>query len=364
MTTLKWGHHAALFVLILVATACDNSTVPEPGMEIDTQAALADYEAIAQALGSDELAGFRALGGRTPFGAASGIDVVAGMTAPGRADGGRAFALDLARRIGAAQRVNGAAAAPIISNWTRGATYVYDPETDRYRLAVGREGAPETGVRFMLYGVDPAGRPLVEDEIGHADLIDEGDSSVEDIVLHLIVVQGEATVLDYRTSLDDTDTGGALTVDGFLQGDAVRLDFDIGVIATDTDGPNILDVAFELRVDARDFSITGDLSGIEEGTDGEGEIDITVRHRDDSIRLDVLGTGGVLDGTVLVNGEVFATVSGPESDLTFLGAGGEPLTFQEFLVLRHIVDAIEDVFDLLEDLLDPVDELVILGIIL
>ena len=46
------------------------------------------------------------------------------------------------------------------------------------------------------------------------------------------------------------------------------------------------------------------------------------------------------------------------------GQGGEPLTLGEGLVLHRIVDTIEDVFDFFEDLIDPIDELVILGMLL
>ena len=286
------------------------------------------------------------------------------MSAPDAADGGRAFVVDLVRRIHAADATLGPAAAPIISDTHRGVTFVYDPATDNYAADPERTGAPETGVRFITYEVDEAGTPIVEKETGYADLIDEGDGSAEDIVLHLIVVQNESTVLDYRTTVDENGNRGALTVQGFLQGDGVRLDFDIRAVGTETESQTTLDVAFELRVDARDFSITGGVSGIEEGTEGEGDIDLTVRHGTQSIRVDVKGSDGMIEGTFFLNGDVFATVSGPADEPTILGPGGDPLSSGEMLVLYRMVDVIEDVFDFLEDLLDPIDDLVILAIIL
>jgi hypothetical protein len=319
------------------------------------------------ALASDEFAGFQALGNRTPFGASpAGMNLVAAMGAPStnEGEGGRAYALNMARRIQAAGATPGPAAAPIISDTHRGVTFVYDPVADDYAADPERAGAPETGVRFITYEVDAAGTPIVEQETGYADLIDEGDGSVEDIVLHLTVVKNEITVLDYRTTLDQNPNRGALTVRGFLNGDGVRLDFVIEAVGTETEGGTMLDVAFELRVDARDFSITGNVSGIEDSTEGDGEVNITVRHRMHSIRVDVTGVGGIMEGTFFLNGDIFATVSGPEDDLTILGQGGEPLTFGESLVLHRIVDVIEDVFDFLEDLVDPIDDLVILGILL
>ena len=356
---------ATIAALGMFAVACDSGTGPDIETALDTEAALADYEALGAALGSTEFAGFKALESRTPFGGApAAIDVVASMSAPNAEDGGRAFALNLARRIQAAEATPGPSAAPIISDTHRGVTLVYDPATDDYAADPERTGAPETGVRFITYEVDGTGTPIVEQETGYADLIDEGDGSAEDIVLHLTVVQNETTVLDYRTTLDENANRGALTVHGFLQGDGVRLDFHIEAVGTETETQTTLDVAFELRVDARDFSITGNVGGIEEGTEGEGEIDLTVRHRAHSIRVDMDGSDGILEGTFFLNGDIFATVSGPADEPTIVGQDGEPLTIGETLVLHRIVDTIEDVFDFLEDLIDPIDDLVILGILL
>jgi hypothetical protein len=106
------------------------------------------------------------------------------------------------------------------------------------------------------------------------------------------------------------------------------------------------------------------LSGIENAFEEDGSIEIIARHQDDSIRLDVTGSAGQLDGSVFVNGALFATVTGDASNPTIASATGDPLTLGEWLVLRHIVDGAEDVFDFIEDLVDPVDELVLLAIIL
>jgi hypothetical protein len=359
------GRLTTILAVAGFAAACDAGTGPALRTDLDTDAALEDYEAMRTALESAEFLGFRALAGRTPFGGApAAIDAVGGLTAPQTADGGRAFALALFRRIRASGALTRASAAPIISGIHRGRTFVYDRETDRYVVDPDREGAPATGVRFIVYEVDQTGDPIVEQERGWADLIDEGDDSAEDIALRLTAVEGSATVIDYAATLDLNGDQGELTVRGFLQGDDVRLDFDIEAVGTDEGGTETLDLAFELRVDARDFSVSGSVAGLDESGQGRGRIDVTVRHREASIRADVSGDQGVLDGTIYLNGDVFATVSGTEGDLVFQGNDGEALTWAELLVLRHIFDSIEDVFDLLEDLVDPVDELVVLGVIL
>jgi len=359
------GRLATILMAAGFAAACDTGTGPDTRRGLDTDGALADYDALQTALGSADLLGFRALAGRTPFGRGpAAIDAVAGMTAPRSAADARTFALDLFRRIGAGRSPGEAAAAPIISAFHRGATFAYDPVLGRYVVDPDREGAPSTGVRFVLYGVDARGDPIVGQERGYADLIDEGDHSDQDIALRLRVVDGSDTVLDYATTLDDRGDRGELTVSGWLVGDDVRLDFDIRAIGTNEGGTRTLDLTFDMGVEARDFSVSGTVSGVKEGKDGAGHVDVGVRHRDASIRADVRGDAGVLDGTLYLNGDVFATVSGTGDEPAFRGADGHALTWPERLVLRHVFDCIEDVFDFLEDLVDPVDELVVLGVIL
>lgn len=365
MWSTRGSRWSTLAVIGLLVGACETSTEPGAVATFDAEAALADYETIDAVLSSNGWAGFQALGSRTPFAkSADQIDVVAGLSAPRGSDDARSFALHLADRLQAGRLATAPSAAPIISHLHRGKTFVYDPAIDDYAVDPDRTGAPANGVRFIMYAVDVEGRPIVDEEIGYADLVDEGDNSSEDIVLHLTVVERGVTILDYRTSLDENGDRGTITVDGFLSGDGNRLDFAIEATGTDVGGRTTLDVSFDMRVDARNFSITGTVHGVEEGNEGEGDVDITVRHRSESIRVDLSGQDGVIDGTFFLNGDVFATVSGPENEPTFLGASGDPLTGPEFLVLRHIVDTVEDVFDFLEDLVDPVDELVTLGAIL
>jgi hypothetical protein len=360
-------HNLTLVALGLLVAACEPTTAPKLGVEFDSDATLEAYESMDSLLAAPALAGFEALSGRTPFSLApAGVTVIGALHAAGRADAGRAFALGLTSRMNETRSsLSGPAAAPIISDLRRGVTFVYDPETDEYTQDPDRPGAPATGVRFVLYEVDLAGRPIVAEEIGYADLVDEGDGSAEDVVLHLTVVAHDTTVLEYNITLDIGLVGGALGVHGALRDQAGRrLDFDIDATSARLGDQTTLDVAFDLRVDARDFSITGTVSGVEEGVEGEGTVELVVQHRNDSIRLSVTGAGGQIDGSIFVNGSLFATVTGDAADPVIASATGEPLTFREFLVLRHIIDSVEDVFDFLEDLLDPVDELVILAIIL
>jgi hypothetical protein len=356
MRTTRASGALALLALSIFSAACETGTDPDGAT--DFRSALADYEAMDKAMASSSWAGFKALGGRTPFSASpAAFEVVGALDDP-------SFARHLADRLGGAYSSSGPAAAPIISGTHRGKTLVYNPTQDRYVIDPARTGAPANGTRLILYRVDAAGKPIVGQETGYADLIDLGDGSAQDISLQLKVVAGSATVLDYRTTVDDDATRGALTVNGYLQGDGVKLDFDIEVVARKSQQPPLLDITFDVGIDARDFSVTGQLKGVPEGSHGQGEIDITVRHGEGSMRVDAEGKNGNVEGTFYVNGDVFATVSGREDNLKILDQAGQPVSGVQLLVLQRMWDAFEDVFDFLEDLVDPVDDLVFLGIVL
>jgi hypothetical protein len=324
--------YIAACLLAALATGCD-TTGPASDAPFDTETVLEDYDAVEGLIAADGFEALRALGGRTPFaGAPAGV---------------------------------GPTAAPIISDVHRGVTFVYDPEADEYVIDPERSGAPPTGVRFVLYEVDLAGLPLIDEEIGHADLVDEGDGSAEDVVLRLTVVVHGRTALDYRTTLDVGVLWGEVGVLGFLEGErGTRLDFDIAARGEQSGAGGTLDVDFEMGVESRGFSISGSVSGAESGQDGQGDVQLTVVHRRHRIDVDMSGENGQLGGTIFLDGEPFALVSGHADNPTIVSGDGDPLTFEEIVVLRRVVDIVEDVFDFLEDLVDPVDDLVLAGIIL
>jgi hypothetical protein len=337
------------------------------GRTFDAEAALADHQALDTLLASNAMDGFRAMARGVTFGSVGVGAEFAGRTAAelqllGSPSGPRAFAARLAEL--AAGMDGQPAQNPIISSLRRGKTFVYDPSVGRYVIDEDREGAPDTGVRCILYEPGPEGRPDPEREVGHADLIDEGDESAEEIALRLVVSEGETPVLEYRTTVDVLENGGKITVKGFLQGDHDRLDFDIQVKGTAEDDGASMDVEFEMGIRERDFLITGSVRGGNTDSGEGGEINLMVRHGTDSFSVSLTGDDDSIDGTFFLNGNLFATVEGDPDTPTILGASGAELTWAEMLVLRQIIDSAEDVFDFFEDLLDPVDELVILALIL
>jgi hypothetical protein len=367
MRTQRWKETLALALMAGFAAACETGTEPTDGPAFDAEAALEDYQALDTLLASGPMAAFRAMARGVTFASfGEEVEFAAGVASELELLEDSSGPETLAARIARMASGLGSEVArnPIISSFRRGKTFVYDPALGRYVIDQERTGAPETGVRFILYEPGPGGKPNVEREIGHADLVDEGDGSEEEIALRLVVVVDDTTILEYRTTVDVLADGGRVTVEGFVQGDLERLDFAIQVHGSAGADGSTMDISFQMEIADRDFLISGSVHGVDGESGVGGEIDLTVRHRTDSFAVLVSGTDDTIDGTFFLNGELFATVQGDPDSPTLAGASGEELTWAEMLVLRQIIDSSEDVFDFFEDLLDPVDELVILALIL
>jgi hypothetical protein len=272
----------------------------------------------------------------------------------------RAFAAAIAGIASAPMA--GAARIPLISTGNRGKTFVYNATTHNWEIDPARTGAPSNGVRFITY--EPKGaEPDPTKPIGHADLIDLGDSGAA-IALRLVVVDGSLTVLDYRTTVEGSDGSGHVTVNGFLQNDRDKLDFSIDVRGQKIGLVEKADVSLELAIAAREFRVNGVVhsekqSGIEHST-----VDLTVRHGAASFRVRVANDANNLSGTVDLNNSLFAKVSGTAAAPVFKNAAGDPINGAEALVLWRIYEITDDVFDLFEELVEPVAGLIIAAVIL
>ena len=351
-----------LVTLMAFSAACsDDGTSPEVDLEaFDAEAALADYEALDGVVNSSSWEGFQALGTKFSFGSiGSGAPAAVAAVLDGLGHDSRAnFTQTLMANLGDL----GIYGAPVISPVHRGITFEWDPVTEDY-VASERSGAPDNGVRFVLYETDANDDPIPSQEIGHADLIDEGDTS-EGIALRLSVTEGTNNFLDYRVQVVGELGTGEVMIDGFVQDDRNRLDFDIDVEGSRRFGSETVDISFDAQIADRDFQITANVEGVNDATGESGAILITARHGNESLRLDFSGTDTSVDGTIDLNGSLFATVSGDPDNPTFTGASGDGLTAQEILVLHEVVKVAEDIFELFEDLMEPAAHIILLGIVL
>jgi hypothetical protein len=322
----RWGAIA----LVAFAAACDNAAGPEVDETFDARAAVDDYAALEGILSTADWQGLGVIAKAAP----SGV--------PARIGGGAA----------------GPAGAPIISDLSRGATFVYDAVAGDWVKDPDRDGAPSNGVRFIVYE-EVGGVPDPSRERGFADLIDEGDNSVDDVVLRLQVTEEGEMTMDYGLQVDETAGRGFVRAQGFVRGDDGRLDFDVALEGSEA-GPN--EIVFDLAVEERDFGVRGNLIGSDHSDDGE--VHISAEHRANTLALDFVAEAGQVSGGVELDDAAFVLVSGTPDDPQFTRPDGSPLRAIEVLALLRIVDLAEDVFDLVEDLVDPVQDIVILGLIL
>jgi len=325
---------ATLPLAIVIAAGCQDSTGPRSS-ELDTQAALADYAAMDAVLESSIWESFRMT--------AEGME----STALGGAQAGAGFYTS---------------GAPLISDDNRGKTFVWDADADRWVADPELTDAPENGVRFILY--EPMGaEPDPTKPIGHADLIDLGDTA-EGIALRLIVVDGDLTVVDYTTTLAGAEGNGRVTVDGFVQNTRDKLDFEIDVRGQNTGSIERGDITFTMGIADREFSVSGDVHGQKQDGSEHGTVDLTVRHGAASFRVDVESENDQLSGFIDLNDAPFAVVSGTDGHPVFKTSSGGEITGAHALVLWRVFDVTEDVFDLFEDLIEPIAGLVIIAVIL
>lgn len=332
---MKRTSFRSMLVLVLAAAAgaCQDVNGPGSLSKLQADAALADYEAMNAVLGSAGWRSFRVAAprlGAQVFGAATAADVAAGV--------------------------------PLISADHRGDTFVWDARRRDWVVDPERTGAPTNGVRFILY--ETAGAyPDPSREIGHADLIDEGDNA-DGVALRLMVVEGDRTIVDYNLTAAGSNGEGHVTVAGFIRNDRDQLDFDIDVRGAKHGSSERGDVSFRLAMDARDFLVEGDLHGEKDHGQERGTVDLFVRHGDRSFRVDVANDHRELSGTIDLDDTLFARVSGSPEHPEFTKPDGQPVTGADALVLLRTYDIAEDVFDLFEDLVEPAAELVILAAIL
>lgn len=332
MSNIRKLFRAALPLAIVVATACQDTTDPGSLGQLNTAAALADYQAMDQVQQSAGWRGFR-------------------LAAP-----------QMAARLGFVRSDIAINSIPLISTGNLGKTFVYDAVQHNWVIDPSRTDAPANGVRFITY--EPKGaEPDASKPIGHTDLIDLGHATAG-IALRLVVVEGALTIVDYQTTLAGTDDSGHVTVDGFIQNSRDKLDFDIDVHGQNTGGVARADINFELGMVAREFRVIGDVDFEKQNGTERGAVDLSVRHGLHSFAVDITNELGQLNGDIDLNSSPFALVSGPAHQPVFKRPDGSAMGGAEALVLWRIFDVTEDVFDLFEDLIDPIGALVIWAVIL
>ena len=353
-----------LMGLFALVGACESTT--DPGDQVfDADEAVEDYEAMDAVLQSQAWDDFRAASAQFSFGDGGSADLPAALaqTLDGLDNVRGGQGEELARGVMASLGELPTYGEAVISEAHRGVTFVWDSEFMEY-VASELEGAPTNGVRFILYELDGEDQPIVENEIGRADLLDEGDL-VDEVVLRLTATANDVNFLDYRVEMSNPEAGSfGLDIDGFLRNETDQLDFDIAVSESTTEVAEILDITFDASIDSRDFSIAMALNETHTEAGKTVDVSLTVTHGRHVLAVVGGESEGILDATISLNGEPFATMTGDPENPTFNSADGDGFTAGELEMLGRVGEVAEDVFAFFGELVEPAIHIILLGLVL
>ncbi len=336
-------------LLALVLTACHKDQGPS---EFNPDGVSADMASAAEAFDSPVAASFDATG--------QAIAVTLGQAAPIVLSPVRllhpAAAAEYAKAVTRLLPTAGGISASVagIPDEVKGTTFVWDVDNDVY-VASDASGAPATGVRFLLYAVNPVTRLPVEplEELGYVDVIDVSTSST--LATRVLVYADGVTYFDYTVRGSGTSASGTLGVEGFASNGVTRVNFDLqNTIAQSASGV-VLTLDYSLTVPSRglDLEYTATFGNIAPEQVAV-TLDFSISGRNGDVRLS--GAYGASGGSfsVRVNGDVFATVTIGEGDPVITSATGTALTPQEEASLQMILEFYDGSLGVFGDLMAPV----------
>jgi hypothetical protein len=341
---------AALALAALVAGCGGDSNAPDA--PFDPAGTTSDMEAMRSSFESDATLGFVAASGaisavlgETPAAAAVRAVPTQALVTRGK-PGVRHYTATLAEAyVRPSGGIRPSLSTAAIPEQYLGVTFTYDVDTDQYGPS-DRAGAPENGVRFIVYAVNgitgvPV-EPLVE--VGYADVVTTESPSA--VTVRIEVVSGGVTYLDYAVGATATSSEVTLTVAGFVSNGEDRVNFDLDTHLTS----EAIVVDYTLTVPTRGgFRIDFEA----EATDENGTSRLEARGPHGTVTIVGDHTQGAGTFEVEVNGEPFATITTSTGAPVIVNADGQPLSEEEEQALAAIFGVFVEGFDFLEDLLDP-----------
>jgi hypothetical protein len=230
-----------------------------------------------------------------------------------------------------------------------GTKWVYDPAQEQYVLAGDHTGAPEDGVRIMLYAVDPILHQIVEPltEVGYVDLIDESTPSSDAVRISATI--GSTNVLNYVASATVTTSTITFSADGFVSDGSTQVNFELSVTLTqETEQATIDYLIYQV-----DGSASVHLVVNADGAAGTMTVDLTVEHGDHTVVFHVTGNELGVAGTVHHNGVLVVEISGGGDNPTFEDGNGNPLTGDQLRALAEMFESVFEFLDSFDNLLGP-----------
>lgn len=242
-----------------------------------------------------------------------------------------------------------------------GKTFEWDTTGAGSYQPTARAGAPNDGVRFILYAVDLVGQPVEPlVEVGYVEFDDESTASLNKVHVRVAEPDGSPVYVDYTVSLASLGaTSARLVTSGYItNGSPDTLDFtgSIDVSASTTTFAVTQDVSFD--VDSRDAHVRlWERVTLQDSGAGNVRIYFLFKHGTETVTLDanfdIDTLGQSINGsvTIKVDGGLFATCqvdAAPASySLTCEGADADGLNADEVEAIAGIgksLGAIESVF--------------------
>ncbi len=370
--------------LALGATACGGGGggTTGPATLSDPVATAAKLDTVAQPLSTPQFQSFGALATRfTPVAAATSMAKVAALLAATRPEVPSASGLPYARSAQKVRelerampfRTSGPSGA-IFPPTVLGKTYVWSTSANSGAggyVSSTLAGAPSTGVRFILYAINPLtdqpSTPLTE--IGYADLIDKSSGSTTSMEVVVVGTSGASpvTYVDYTISGTFSSTSATASVAGYATDGKTRLDFTVTISGTESASGGSFTFNSTFNVAAKSIAITFNITATSSVSASSETLTLTLHFSlavgsetvtaDGPVTVTSTSTSITTSGTITVkvNGGDFATITITNSSTTLTGAGGRALTANEQSALDKIFEVPDKIFEGLGDLLLPAE---------
>lgn len=336
--------------LTLALAACSESTAPS-AKHFDSARVSAGVAAVQQAAASPAV---RSLQQLARFGGANALtssSLGAGNWSPGLTSA--------VGRLSQTANDAGTYLIPIIRGTTLGIVYTYDPSTRRY-VPTKRGGAPSNGVRFILYKEGADSTPILDQEIGYADLTDEGRASATSASVKLVVVLDGVTRLSYAFTVALPGGSPRIDVTGYLVDGDERLNFTLDATSEALgSGPATVHATLDAPKEA--FTVKATVVATP-GSDDNSSISLDIASMTDRVVVESVVADGILDASVTVNGTLLAHATGDPAAPDIRGANGASLSNGEIEALKSVIEMAGDILQLISDLLKPVGLLLLLAL--
>ncbi len=344
--------------LVVGLAACDDGTGPDADGPFNPTSSAADLQAVQSAFDTPVFESLGSMSGR--FSQINGAPALAFTLMDAGWDlatAGESWQLREAGDRIAGALYNSSAAALLIPESFRGRTYVHDP-AEGYYFDEERTGAPANGMRFILYEVNPVTHDPGTTEIGYVDILDESTDVA--LVARLIVVSEQTEFMNYTVSASGLLGSISFSINGFVTDGTDQVDLDLTTSFSSTFATERVEIAYAIGVPARDFSLTASLvlEFEREANQGSMTIDVQFSERSNSVQFQgsfSLGEQEAGSFQVLVNGQLFATITIEGDSLVIVGPNGEALSAEQAQALGDMMEGLEGLFDdSFEDFVRPV----------